>query len=126
VLVSDPQTGRRHCELKCNGQTILSWTEENGRFIAPPEIVGQTLLGMSPWIASLAPAQQEPARILRWGSLVAHGRTIPLSEQSDAMRMPVGNCYTFQPHVRTEATRIGAIRDFSTGHCQPLDARGTA
>jgi hypothetical protein len=54
--------------------------------------------------------------------MIANGRTIPLEKQSDARRMPVGNCYTFQPHLVTEAKRIGEIRDFSNGTTQPLDS----
>jgi hypothetical protein len=81
---------------------------------------------LSPWIASLEPSLQEPARILRWGTMIAHGRTIPLSRQSDAMHIPVGNCFTFQPHIRTTAQRVGVIRDFSRGTARPLDEQGAA
>jgi hypothetical protein len=58
--------------------------------------------------------------------MIANGRTIPLERQSDASRMPVGNCYTFQPQVRAAARRIGEIRDFSRGPSQPLEQREPA
>jgi len=40
--------------------------------------------------------------------------------QSDSSRLPVGNCYTFQPERITAARRVGMIRDFSQGP-RPLE-----
>ena len=64
--------------------------------------------------------------LMGWGAMIAHGRIIPLERQSDATRMPAGNCYTFQPDRRTAARRIGEIRDFSRGSAQPLEPRQAA
>jgi hypothetical protein len=75
---------------------------------------------MRPWIDTLDPARQEAARLLRWGTILAGGRTIAWDKQSDTSRLPVGNCYTFQPERLTAAKRIGVIRDFSKG-MQPLE-----
>jgi hypothetical protein len=121
ILVSDPIDGRRHAELRRDGDTVLGWVHENGRFVEPPELCELTLDKMRPWIDALEPTRREPARLLRWGTLLANGRTIPMDRQSDASRMPVGNCYSFQPHVVGGARRVGEIRDFSTGTAQPLD-----
>jgi hypothetical protein len=122
ILVSDPIGTRRHMELRRNGAAMLSWVEEDGRLVEPAEVAGQTLMGMSRWLAGLAPEAQEPARVLRWGAMVAHGRTMPMAEQSDATRMPP-NCYTFQPEIARYARRVGLLRDFSRGEAQPLDGR---
>lgn len=121
ILVSDPIDGRRHAELRRDGEAVLGWIHENGRFLEPPDLAGITLDRMRPWIDSLEPALREPAKLLRWGTLLANGRTIPMDRQSDASRMPVGNCYSFQPHIVGGARRVGEIRDFSTGAAQPFD-----
>jgi hypothetical protein len=123
ILVSDPVAGRRDAEIRRNGQTLLRWTQVDGQLVAPADLIGMTLERLNPWIASLEPALQEAARLLRWGAIIAHGRAIPLERQSDARRMPVGNCYTFQPDRIVHAKRIGEIRDFSRGAAQPLVPR---
>lgn len=123
VLVSDPVDGRNAAVLRRNGETVLRWSLVNGRLIEPAEIAGLTLDKLGSWIASLEPQLQEAARVLRWGAMIAHGRAIPLEKQSDARRMPAGNCYTFQPEMQLKAQRIGEIRDFSKGTNQPLEPR---
>jgi hypothetical protein len=115
ILVTDPVEGRRSAEIRRNGTTLLSLSEASGRMTAPAAAAGLALDGLRPWIDSLEPALREPARLLRWGALVAHGRTVPWERQSDARRMRPGSCYTFQPARMAEAQRIGAIRDFSRG-----------
>jgi hypothetical protein len=121
ILVADPIEKARFAELRRNGRTVLRWTEVEFRLVEPPEVAGMTLDKLGPWIETLEPARQEAARLLRWGTMVAHGRTIPLVEQSDASRMPLGNCYTFQPSVAAQAQRVGEIRNFSAGGAHPLD-----
>jgi hypothetical protein len=121
VLVSDPIDGRRESELRCNGVTQLRLVLMNGQVSEPAEFSGATLDKLGPWIASLRPQLQEGARVLRWGTMIANGRTIPIERQSDASRMPVGNCFTFQPQMRTAAIRIGEIRDFSNGTAHLLE-----
>lgn len=122
ILVSDPVEGLRNAEIRRNGRTVLRWALADGRIVDPPELVGVTLDQLSRWIASLEPQQQEAARLLRWGTMIANGRIIPLERQSDAGRMPTGNCYTFQADRKVHAQRIVAIRDFSRGAAQPLQA----
>jgi Protein of unknown function (DUF2889) len=123
VLVSDPVDGGNDAVLRRNGETVLRWSLLNGRLIDPPEIAGLTLDKLGSWIASLEPQLQEQARVLRWGTMIAHGRAIPLEKQSDARRMPAGNCFTFQPEMQIKAQRIGEMRDFSRGAGQPLESR---
>jgi hypothetical protein len=122
ILASDPDTtGRREAELRRNDQTLLHWTLAGDRFVEPQELAGVGLFDqLKGWTDSLDPPRQEAARLLKWGAILAHGRTIPWERQADASRLPVGNCYTFQPERHSIAKRIGAIRDFSHGP-GPLD-----
>lgn len=121
ILVSDPLEGRRVAALRKNGDTVLGWTEQDGKIVEPVELAGLTVWTLNPWIDSLTAEMREAARILRWGAVLAHGRQIPIEKQSDASRMPA-NCYTFQPARAAVAQRIVDIRDFSGGSAQPLQA----
>jgi hypothetical protein len=125
VLVSDPIGGRKEAELRRNGTPLMRWTLEAYTVVEPPEIAGTTLLKLGPWIETLDAGGQEAARVLRWASLVAGGRQIPLAQQSDASTMPP-NCYTFQPERAMVAERVGIIRDFSEGDAVPLEGRTSA
>lgn len=120
LLVSDPVDGVRRAEVRCDGKSLLGWSVEGFKIVQPPALAGMTLDNMRTWISSLDPTLQEAARLLRWGNMVANGRIIPLDQQSDATKMPP-SCYTFQPQRAVMATRIGAIRDFSSGVVQPLE-----
>lgn len=119
ILVSDPIDDRREVELRRNGTAMFRWSMIGGRLVEPSELNGLTLDELTAWIASLDPQQQEAARLVRWGAMIANGRTIPLERQSDASRMPA-NCYTFQPDRSVHARRVGVIRDFAPGTAQPL------
>ena len=121
VFVSDPIDDRRRAEIFRNGEFVLGWFDANYRIVEPAELAGMKLHDMRSWIDDLEPAQQEAARVLRWVSLIAHGRIIPMNRQSDASRMPP-SCYTFQPERAAVATRIGKIMDFSDGTVQPLES----
>jgi hypothetical protein len=121
VLVSDPIGGERRAVLRRNGVAVLGWTENCFRIVEPAELAGMTFDKMRPWIDALDPQLKEAARLLRWGNMIANGRTIPLEKQSDASRMPSGSCYTFQPERAAAARRVGVIRDFSGGKAQPLE-----
>lgn len=124
ILVSDPdRDGRRRAEIRRNGVPVLGFVDVNHRIVEPAELAGVELLKMRSWIDALDPDLKEAARLLRWGALVAHGRTIPMERQSDARHMPRGNCYTFQDERVAVAKRVGEIRDFSTGSEHPLDRR---
>ena len=125
ILVSDPVDGQRQAEIRRNGTRLLGWTQAGDRMVAPVELAGVAFDGMRAWLESLDPERQEAVRMLRWGTILAHGRTIAWDRQSDSSRLPLGNCYTFQPERATEARRIGIVRDFSQGP-QPLDEQRPA
>lgn len=122
VFASDAVAGRRLIQLRRNGQPAMDWVEQDGKLVEPAAAAGMTLLQLRPFIDSLDAEGQEQARVLRWGAVVAHGRAIPLENQSDATRMPP-TCFTFQPENKVKATRVGEIRDFSHGSEEPLEPR---
>lgn len=120
ILVSDPQDGLRLAELRRNGLSVLAWQERGNCIEAPAELAGLAANQLRPWIDALDGERLEHARLLRWAAMLAHGRTIPLDRQSDAMRMPA-NCYSFQPARQPHARRIVDLREFSRGGTQPLE-----
>ncbi|MDE8653471.1 DUF2889 domain-containing protein [Novosphingobium album (ex Liu et al. 2023)] len=119
VFASDPVAGRRLLEIRRDGAVLHHWVEQDGVLVSPPDVAGQSLLTLRDWIGGLAGDRQEAARLLRWASLVAHGRTIPEAEQSEAAALPP-NCYTFQPERAAQARRVGERFDFSAGSRVPL------
>ena len=118
IAVSDPIAGRRDLTLDRDGAAMLHWVEQDGALIVPDDVRGRTLFTLRDWIAALPPMQAEASRLLQWAGIVAHGRTIPMAEQSDPTRMPA-NCHTFQPERVPFARRIGAIVDFSSARKKP-------
>lgn len=121
ILVSDPIEGRRRAELRRNGGPVLGWVDSQYAIVEPAELAGVRLDKMRPWIESLDAQGQEAARLLQWGAILAHGRSRPLEDQSDARSIGLDRCYTFQSRRVAGAKRIVAIRDFSTGTSQPLE-----
>ena len=119
VAATDPVGGERVLGVSRDGSTIHRWVEQDNRLVQPPELAGKSLFEIGDWLSGLDPAEQEAARILRWGAIVAHGRQIPIENQSDASRIPP-NCYTFQPGRKELARRIGEIVDFATAKREPL------
>jgi hypothetical protein len=127
ILVSDPIAGRRRAELRRDGTAVLSWELVGDRFVDPPELAGIALGNMRNWIESLDGERQEAARLLRWGTMMSHGRSLPANWETRSGRMAtLGSCYTFQPQRINEAGRVGAIRDFSSGAARPLEHRPMA
>jgi hypothetical protein len=127
ILVSDPVAGRSEAELRRDGITVLDWSVVKGRIIAPAPVAGLDLDNMRNWIESLDPDTQEAARLLRWGTMVAHGRTLPAGWATGTGNMASrSRCFTFQPHKAGEAKHVGAIRDFSRGTARPLDVASPA
>ena len=123
IRVSDPVDGRRILDLRRDGRPLLRWIEQDGVLATPKGAAGCNLMALRDWIAGLDPAAREPARLLQWAAIVAHGRTLPSSAMDDARRMPP-NCFTFQPERAAVTRRIGRIVDFSAGGRQPLDGIG--
>ena len=123
IAASDPVHGERLLECRRNGAVLQCWTEQNGVLCEPAEVAGKTLFSLRDWIGSLTGMPQESARLLQWAAIVAHARTMPLEEQSDAGKLSP-NCYTFQPERADIAVRNGERRDFSAGSHEPLDGFG--
>ena len=120
VLTSDPVDRIGRAELRRDGVTVFAWTLDYFTIVEPADVAGIELMKLKPLLERLDPLGQEAAKILRWGIMVGSGRMIPLDKQSDATKMP-SNCFTFQPARKTEARRVGVIRDFSKADAQPLD-----
>jgi Protein of unknown function (DUF2889) len=121
ILVSDPIEGRRRVELRRDGTAVLGWVDAQYAIVEPAELAGVRLDKMRPWIESQDAPLQEAARLLQWGAILAHGRSRPLEDQSDARSIGADRCYTFQSRRVASAKRMGAIRDFSVGTSQPLE-----
>ena len=124
IVVSDPVHDRRRATLDRDGDRVLDWTMDAVGFVAPPSIAGRSPYELNDWIATLDRAGQEAARILRWASMIAHGRQMDIPAHSSADRFPSGTCFTFQPGVAPGARRLaGADIDFSAPGRAPLQNR---
>ncbi|MDG2003707.1 MAG: DUF2889 domain-containing protein [Novosphingobium sp.] len=119
IFASDPVEDERILEIRRDGKSLHRWIERGAVLAEPPELAGKPLFALRDWIGSLEGAEQEAARVLQWGALVAHGRTMSMEDQSRAAEMPP-NCYTFQPERAARAQRIGERFDFSQGSRVPL------
>jgi len=123
LYVSDPIDGKRTAEVRRDAALVFRWVEFNGVFTEPAVLAGESVENIQAWIAVLETPQQETVRMLRWASMIARGRSMPIEEQSDATRLPPA-CYTFQPVRAQQAERVGEIIDFSEGLKQPLEHCG--
>lgn len=125
IFVSDPVEGCWHASIAREGQVVLELRHRDDILIEPEGLAGVSLFKLRDWIEGLAEPLREPGRLLQWGTILAHGRVIPMERQSDASRMPA-NCFTFQPERKAEARRVGRVIDFSRGTVRPLDHLGVA
>lgn len=123
ISASDPVDGERVLEIRRDGVALMQWTERDGILVSPDSLNGKTLLTLRDWIAALPEADREAARLLQWGSIVAHGRTLPWDRMYMAENMPP-NCYGFQPGRVASAARVGRIIDFSRARAGPLETYG--
>jgi hypothetical protein len=112
ILSCDPVGGLVTAELRRNGATVLRMAHRDHAMVEPAAIAGAPLFALRAWIDTLDEQAAEAARLLQWGTIVAHGRTYPMDLQSDATKMPA-SCYSFQPGLREVAQRVGRIEDFS-------------
>ncbi|HEX7873543.1 MAG TPA: hypothetical protein VF475_11570 [Sphingobium sp.] len=120
IFVSDHRDGDNASEIRRNGVLVHHWEMAGGfSMIVPEAVAGLNLMKLRGWIETLEPAEKEAAKLLQWGSIVAHGRARPLDQQSDASKMPP-SCYTFQPEMAKKASRVGLIIDFSLGDSRDL------
>lgn len=120
ILVCDPVEGLVTSEIRRDGVPVHRIEHRDNIVTAPNEIAGISLLKMRDWIDSLDGLEREAARLLQWGTILAHGRIIPMERQVNASRVPP-NCYTFQPENKFSAIRVGQIIDFSEESLEPLD-----
>lgn len=117
IRISDPNDGKVASRLYRNGELLLDWRLENGRFVEPEEIAGKGLTEIGGWLAGLTGELGEAARILRWASMVAGGRMIemPAGMSGSEIGIP-GSCHTFQPGTIEQSRRKpNAEIDFSDG-----------
>lgn len=114
LFASDPVDGVVVAELHRDGVQMIRIEHYNDTVTSPAEVAGVSLFKLREWIASLPKPKREAARLLQWGTIMAHGRTTPMERQSDASKMPP-NCYTFQPERAAVAKRVGRIADFNNG-----------
>ncbi len=120
ILTSDPVEGLVIAEIRRDGAPVLRFEHRDDILTAPAEVAGTSVFKLRGWIETLDGPAREAARLLQWGTILAHGRITPMERQSDASRMPP-NCYTFQPERKGDARRVGLVLDFSKGVRQPLD-----
>lgn len=129
IFTSDPVGGVVLTRLYRNGQRLLDWRLENGKFIAPEAVKGKGLWEISDWLNLLEVQDRsyaEAARILRWASMVAGGRAISMPTGMSGTVFGQGAaCHTFQPGTAEIARRkAGASVDFSGSTPGPMADRG--
>jgi hypothetical protein len=116
ILVADPVEGVWRAELRRDGAAVLGWSVSGFVLSQPAHLAGMRLDKLRPWIDSLDAAGQEQARLLRWGTILAHGRGRQFAEPAERQRLPLGQCFTFQPENAPHAKYIeGSVREFSGG-----------
>lgn len=112
MQVSDPVDGRVIAVLRRDGQERLRWHLQDDRMVEPEAARDLPLIGLRPWIATLADEQRFEARMLQWASLVAHGRQMPWEPDTKFRALP-GSCFASQPGRHEKCQRIGERIDFS-------------
>jgi hypothetical protein len=119
ILVCDPVEGLVTAEIRRDGRPVHRIVHRDDNIVTPLVIAGVSLFKLRDWIGGLDGPEREAARLLQWGTILAHGRITPMERQSDASRMPP-NCYTFQPEMKVHAKRVGEVIDFTAADRQPL------
>jgi hypothetical protein len=123
IAASDPIDGTVFAQIRRNGVPVLDFVHRGDVLSQPADLAGRGLFDMRDWIAGLSdPADREAARLLQWGTIIAHGRLLTPAQHADISRTPA-TCYTFQEERRHDATRkLETILDFSGEGPQPLSA----
>lgn len=122
VIVSDPdKDGEAHAQLLGNGVEALAWSHVKYGLTAPEHLAGTNLFQLNGWIAALSPQAQEEARLLRWGTMIAGGRSLSQEVMNDPHKFAGGRCHTFSEAHVDEAKRIGLTRDFPAEMAIPLE-----
>jgi hypothetical protein len=131
ILVTDAVENTRRATLARNGAPLLDWTLQGGAmnevFTAPAELAGQPMSRLNDFIATQDKPMAEALRILRWASMVAHGRVRDMPAGMSATEFPAGSCFNFQAE-RAPASfrRPGADIDFSQPGMAPMADRAEA
>lgn len=112
MQVSDPVDARVTAVLRRDGQERLRWQLQDDCMLEPHSAQGLPLIGLRPWIATLADEERHQARMLQWASLVAHGRQMPWDPDTEFRALP-GSCFASQPGRHEKCQRIGERIDFS-------------
>ncbi|MBV1916778.1 MAG: DUF2889 domain-containing protein [Sphingomonadaceae bacterium] len=126
IAISDPtEEGRSASRLYRNGEVLLDWLLQDGKFVVPQEIEGKGILEIGEWLASLDDDLEEAARILRWATMISGGRSISMPAGMSGAKFAIGaTCYTFQPDMAEKARRKpGADLDFSGEDMQAMADR---
>jgi len=131
ILVTDAVQGARRATLARNGAALLDWTLEGPPtgevFTAPPELAGTPMSQLNGFIATQDKSSAEAIRILRWASMIAHGRVRDMPAGMSATEFPGSSCYNFQPErAPTSTRRPGADIDFSKPGAAPMADRAEA
>ena len=124
IAVSDPVDGGVEARLWRDGLPVYHWLYADGAFTGPADMAGMPMSGIGQWIAAQPTGLQEPARILRWASIIAMGRALDMPSGMPATRFATGACYTFQPETaKAGVRRPGADIDFTILGQQPMADR---
>ena len=131
ILVTDAEGGARRSTLVRNGKPMLDWTLRGDAmgevFTAPAELAGRHMSQLNEYIATQDRPTAEAIRILRWASIVAHGRVREMPAGMSATEFPLGSCFNFQPERAPGSTRRpGADIDFSKPGAAPMADRAEA
>ena len=131
ILVTDAVEGVRDATLARNGAPLLHWVLKGEAmaemFTAPEALAGRQMGQLNEVIAQADKPMAEAMRILRWASIVAHGRMREMPAGMSATEFPAGSCYNFQAE-RAPASfrRPGADIDFSRPGAAPMADRDEA
>ncbi|HWE70366.1 MAG TPA: DUF2889 domain-containing protein [Acidimicrobiales bacterium] len=126
IGVTEPVDGPHLATLALDGRPHLRWDLDGDRVLSPRPYRGLSLLepGFGRWATeTLAPADIEPATVLRRACQISRGRQRNLDDYATAADLPPrSRCYSQQPSMASVAVRIrGASRDFSTRPGDLLD-----
>lgn len=122
IAASDPVDDVVRAEIRRNGTSVLEFVHKADVLAEPETAAGRSLFDLRDWISALPDAaDRQAARLLQWGTIIAHGRPLTLEQHSDISRAPA-NCYTFQEERRHDAVRLETIKEFSQSGIEPLAA----
>lgn len=131
IHVTDPADDTRTATLARNGAPLLRWDLRGPAmrevFAAPDGLAGRKMSDLGAVIADADADMAEAMRILRWASIIAHGRMREMPAGMSATAFPGSACYNFQPgRAENSYRRPGADIDFSAPGRAPMADRAAA